>query len=204
MEGGNESVLGSRIGNEFSLDMDLPYFQSTKYNSIYWRLAHGTTFFLFSIGFLASSVMMNQEKTGKNEKFISHIACIAGSAMYFISSFMEWFHFKRGCCGRANLNSNIKTNIDKSCKAVIYRSEAGIKYFASVIASLILIGASLMVLLKDDDKIEKKSNVCFLIAVSIMFIAQIGKVQRVLKKTKLYTFKNDKSNLTKPYPFLSD
>ena len=49
MEGGNESVLGSRIGNEFSLDMDLPYFQSTKYNSIYWRLAHGTTFFLFSI-----------------------------------------------------------------------------------------------------------------------------------------------------------
>ena len=196
MEGGNESVLGSRIGNEFSLDMDLPYFQSTKYNSIYWRLAHGTTFFLFSIGFLASSVMMNQEKTEKNEKFISHIACIAGSAMYFISSFMEWFHFKRGCCGRANLNSNIKTNIDKSCKAVIYRSEAGIKYFASVMASLILIGASLMVLLKDDDKIEKKSNVCFLIAVSIMFIAQIGKVQRVLKKTKQYTFKNDKSNLT--------
>ena len=196
MEGGNESVLGSRIGNEFSLDMDLPYFQSTKYNSIYWRLAHGTTFFLFSIGFLASSVMMNQEKTGKNEKFISHIACIAGSAMYFISSFMEWFHFKRGCCGRANLNSNIKTNIDKSCKAVIYRSEAGIKYFASVIASLILIGASLMVLLNDDKEIEKKSNVCFLIAVSIMFIAQIGKVQRVLKKTKQYTFKNDKSNLT--------
>ena len=108
---------------------------------------------------------------------------------------MEWFHFKRGCCGRANLNSNIKTNIDKSCKAVIYRSEAGIKYFASVIASLILIGASLMVLLKDDDKIEKKSNVCFLIAVSIMFIAQIGKVQRVLKKTKQYTFTKDKSNL---------
>ena len=29
-----------------------------------------------------------------------------------------------------------------------------------------------------------------------MFIAQIGKVQRVLKKTKQYTFKNDKSNLT--------
>ena len=51
-------------------------------------------------------------------------------------------------------------------------------------------------MLEYDEEIEKKSNVCFLIAVSIMFIAQIGKVQRVLKKTKQYTFKNDKSNLT--------
>lgn len=198
MEGRADSIVESRIGNDFSLDIDLPNFQSTKYNPFLWRLAHGTTYFLFSIGFLANSVMKFQKESKEPIKeLISQIASITGSGMYFISSFMEWYHFRRGCCGKANLNSNLKTNIDKSCKAALYRSEAGIKYFASVLASLIMIGASIMIFIKKKyETIEKKSNILFLIAVSIMFIAQIGKTQRILKKTKQYTFRKDKSNLT--------
>lgn len=197
MEGRADSIVESRIGNDFSLDIDLPNFQSTKYNPFLWRLAHGTTYFLFSIGFLANSVMKFQKESKEPIKeLISQIASITGSCMYFISSFMEWYHFRRGCCGKANLNSNLKTNIDKSCKAALYRSEAGIKYFASVLASLIMIGASLMIFIKSEDETIKKANILFLIAVSIMFIAQIGKIQRILKKTKQYTFRKDKSNLT--------
>ena len=197
MEGRADSIVESRIGNDFSLDIDLPNFQSTKYNPFLWRLAHGTTYFLFSIGFLANSVMKFQKESKEPIKeLISQIASITGSCMYFISSFMEWYHFRRGCCGKANLNSNLKTNIDKSCKAALYRSEAGIKYFASVLASLIMIGASLMIFIKSEDETIKKANILFLIAVSIMFIAQIGKTQRILKKTKQYTFRKDKSNLT--------
>lgn len=195
MEGRADSI----IGNDFSLDIDLPNFQSTKYNPLLWRLAHGTTYFLFSIGFIARSVMKFQKESNDPIKdLISQIASITGSCMYFISSFMEWYHFRRGCCGKANLNSNLKTNIDKSCKAALYRSEAGIKYFASVLASLIMIGASLMLMIfiKSKDETIEKSNILFLIAVSIMFIAQIGKIQRILKKTKQYTFRKDKSNLT--------
>lgn len=202
MEGANDSIVESHINNDLSLDIDLPNFQPTKYNPFLWRFAHGTTFFLFSIGFLVNAVMKFQKARNKAstdiEDLMSQIASLAGSGMYFISSFMEWFHFRRGCCGRSNLNSMLKTNVDESFKAALYRSEVGIKYFASVLASLIMIGASLMILFKLDEinTIIVHSNVLFLTAVSIMFISQISKVYRILKKTKQYTFRKDKSNLT--------
>ena len=46
------------INDKQDLDYDLPNFTSTKYNSTSWKLCHGTTYFLFSFGYLTSSVLI--------------------------------------------------------------------------------------------------------------------------------------------------
>ena len=56
-----------------------------------------------------------------------------------LSTFVEWIYFKRGCIGDANLNTQLKRNIDYSIRARILRSEYGIKYFISFMAAIMLL-----------------------------------------------------------------
>ncbi len=186
------------INDKQDLDYDLPNFTSTKYNSTSWKLCHGTTYFLFSFGYLTSSVLIFTQGKALDDTtiFASEIANVFGSAMYFISSTIEWFHYRRGCIGLSNLNSNIKTNIDKSCKAAFHRSEVGIKYFLSMLSSMIMIAASVVVIANRNNKLAKGySNILYLLAMMILSFSQIGKVERIMMKTKQYTYTKDKSNL---------
>ena len=186
------------INNKQQLDYDLPNFTSTKYNSTNWKICHGTSYFLFSLGYLSSSVIRFTQGKELNDGIvkIADISNVIGSVMYFISSSIEWFHYKRGCIGQANLNSNIKTNIDKSCKAAFHRCEVGMKYFLSLLSSLIMLSASIIVSVIRNNKIVKEySDILYLMAMMIFSVSQIGKVERIMMGTKQYTYTKDKSNL---------
>lgn len=193
-----ENLNLSLVNDKQQLDYDLPNFTSTKYNSTNWKLCHGSSFFLFSLGYLCSSVLLfTQGKTIDDDTiFIADIANVFGSAMYLISSSIEWFHYRRGCIGYANLNSPIKTNIDKSWKAAFHRSEVGIKYFLSLLSSLIMIAASVIIIaIRNNTLIKGYSDILYLLAMMIFSFSQIGKVERIMMKTKQYTYTKDKSNL---------
>ena len=185
------------LNDKQDLDYDLPNFTSTKYNSTNWKLCHGTAYFLFSFGYLTSSVLVFSTKPLDDDTaFISQIANVFGSTMYFISSTIEWFHYRRGCIGQANLNSHLKTNIDKSWKAAFHRSEVGLKYFLSLLSSMIMIPASVIVMVNSNNKLAKGySDILYLLAMIVLSFSQIGKVERIMMKTKQYTYTKDKSNL---------
>lgn len=191
---------------EKTLDMDLPNFQSTKYNPIWWKLIHGTTYFVFALGWMGAEICL--QFYGSN-MFLKNIINIIASVMYVICSTIEWTHFRRGCIGLSNLNSILKTNIDKSWKASLMRSETGVKYFFSVIGSLIMLAGSLLVFSPDSNgelyiysnvkaqtsNIDLEITLLYLCSMIMVSIAQICKVEKILTKTKQYTFKKDKSNL---------
>ena len=199
----DEGLLNTHL--EKSLDVDLPNFQSTKYNPIWWKIIHGTAYFLFALGWTAAEILL---KYYPNMLFKNIINIIA-SAMYVICTTIEWLHFRRGCIGLSNLNSILKTNIDKSWKASLMRSETGIKYFFSVIGSLIMLIGSLLVFSPDSNgelyinsnnftlasDIAQEITLLYLCSMIMVSIAQICKVEKILTKTKQYTFKKDKSNL---------
>ena len=66
---------------------------------------------MFGICYLLSEIYSLK----KSEKsFINDILFSVGSLCYLISSFIEWSHFKRGCCGQSNLNNQIKKKYGSS------------------------------------------------------------------------------------------
>ena len=169
------------------LDLDLPNFSSTKYLPLCWRAFHSINYFLFTVLLLASSFCyFNDNIMGYNIlKIISH-------CFFVISTFFEWFYYKRGCLGYSNLNSKVKKNIDKSIKAKILRSEQGWKYFLSFIASCILLYGNIYYFIYKNEKFEYiNAN---LIGVIIASLAQILKLEKILIETKQYMVKNDLSN----------
>ena len=132
----------------------------------------------------------------KSEKsFINDILFSIGSLCYLISSFIEWSHFKRGCCGQSNLNNQIKKNIDQSFMSKMKRSEIGVKYFSNVIVSMILlISYTLKVILKDKDLYKQLFPIFVLLGMSLLVITEIFKIEKTLTNTKQYRVKNDISN----------
>lgn len=182
------------------LDLDLPQFTSTKYASSLWKLFHSIFYFLYS-GFLFGA---NLYYVISKNLINYNICALISHISYFMSSFLEWFHFKRGCIGYANLNSKIKDNIDYSIKARILRSEQGWKYFFSIFASIILIYGNIHYIIynnkNNDEKLEKGiiPDVEFyninLIGSMIISLAQILKIEKILIHTRQYWIKNDLSN----------
>ena len=172
------------------LDLDLPNFSSTKYLPLCWRAFHSINYFLFTVLLLASSFCyFNDNIMGYNIlKIISH-------CFFVISTFFEWFYYKRGCLGYSNLNSKVKKNIDKSIKAKILRSEQGWKYFLSFIASCILLYGNIY-FFTNENKIEIDFEYinANLIGVAIVSLAQILKLEKILIETKQYKIINDLSN----------
>ena len=66
------------INNKQQLDYDLPNFTSTKYNSTNWIICIGTSYFLFSLGYLSSSVIRFTQGKELNDGIVKigrHFKC---------------------------------------------------------------------------------------------------------------------------------
>ena len=175
------------------LDFDIPDFSPTKYGPFLWKLSHCLFYILYTIAFIISNIIF----IAYNKYDKCNIILLVAHIFYCISSFLEWWYFKRGCIGYANLNSKLKDNIDKSLKARILRSEQGWKYFFSFGASMILIYGNIYYLIflnntgKEPDPEYWNIN---LIGTMVISLAQILKLEKILMETKQYKIKNDLSN----------
>lgn len=183
------------------LDFDLPEFTPTKYASSSWKITHSLFYFLYSCAIFASNILFFITENFKTYNIIA----LFGHICYFISSFLEWFYFKRGCIGYANLNSQVKDNIDYSLKAKILRSEQGWKYFFSFFSSIILIYGNIHYFeYNKNNKSDDENNKGIypdedfyninLVGVMIISLAQILKIDKILIHTRQYMIKNDLSN----------
>ena len=162
-----------------NLDLDLPNFSPTKYKKSNWKMFHSCNSFFFSLLFgISKAFMYNKNNSYYNLVGFSY-------AFLFFSSLIEWTYFKRGCIGEANLNSKLKTNIDKSWKAKILRGEYGIKYFISLMASFILLLGSIIHYLADELKINRNDNdIIFMyfnfFGMMALALSQILKLDKIL------------------------
>lgn len=174
-------------------DLDLPNFSSTKYKSLAWRVFHSLCHFFFAI-FLASSTFFYFKK--RFDRY--NILLTVSNSFFFISSFTEWLHYHRGCLGWANLNSPIKNNIDKSFRAKILRSEYGWKYFISCIGGAMLIfGNVYYFFLSFNDGSEFPDDEFWnynFIAMMVLSLSEILKIEKILTENRQYVVKNDLSN----------
>ena len=178
------------------LDIDLPNFQPTKYNSVLWKFAHWIFNFIFSGCFLCFPIFYYFCQN----KIVSKYLYLVGSASQMISTFVEWTHYMRGCLLPSNLNSICKTNIDNSCEAKYLRTKPGMTYFISIIASGILtVGSALTVVFKLEF-IEHKEYL-FTSMVIFTFIT-VAKLDKIVSPTKQYFFLNDISNTICHFLFL--
>ena len=107
------------------INLDLPDFSPTKYNSVTWKILHSIFYSLYSFLLFGANILYIKTEYFSSYNFFSLISHIS----YFFSSFMEWLHFNRGCIVKANYNSVTKSKIDNSLKAKILRSEKGWIYF---------------------------------------------------------------------------
>ena len=175
------------------LDFDIPDFSPTKYGPFLWKLSHCLLYFLFTFALIGSNISLMINNKYDKYNFILLLAHI----FYCISSFLEWWFFKRGCIGYANLNSKYKDNIDKSLMARILRSEQGWKYFFSFEASMILISGNIYyfiyinITVKDPTPEYWNIN---LVGSMVISLSQILKLEKILTETKQYIIKNDLSN----------
>ena len=176
-------------------DLDLPNFSPTKYETIYWKIFHSLSFFLFT-AILAASTWFYFKKI----RNIYHISLTTANSFYIISSLMEWTHFKRGCIGYSNLNSKLKQNIDKTFGAKILRSEYGITYFISFMASLMLISGNIYYFVFNGLEIKKTANINNIDSNFIYFnlfgmltlsLSQIMKLEKMLTENKTNSVKSD-------------
>lgn len=171
-------------------DLDLPNFTSTKYYKFSWRFCHSTTYFLYSFFLLLSSFYL----ISNEEKYKEHnIVMLIAHIFYCISTFIQWFYYKRGCIGYANHNSKLKKNIDQSFRARILRGEEGWKYFFSFIASIILIYGNIYYFVFCEVLEPDFWNIN-LIGSMIISLTQILKMEKILTKNKQYFVVNDLSN----------
>ena len=187
------SSINSSINNTFESmpfneekDLDLPNFSSTKYNTFGWRIIHTVFYFLYSIFLFLGTILLIIESNKHNIiMLISHI-------LFFISSFLQWFYYKRGCIGKANYNSGIKHNIDRSSKAKLLRSEEGWKYFFSLMACFLFIFSNIYKCIYDEKDMEFWN--INLVGSMIISLSQILKIEKILTENKQYAVKNDLSN----------
>ena len=182
----NQTIESVPFKNE--KDLDLPNFTATKYNSFQWKFFHILIYFLFGIFSLVSTFffLMDSPKAHLILLLISHI-------LLFLYILMLWIHFRRGCIGSSNLNSAIKDNIDKSCKARILRTEEGLKYFFSLVGALILVYGDIHYKVLDRKEDADFWNIN-LIGWIIISLIQILKFEKILTETKQYVVRNDITN----------
>jgi hypothetical protein len=175
--------------------LDLPDFNPTKYESIVWKIFHSLSFFLFA-SILATSTWFYYNKI----RNIYHISLTIANTFYVVSTVMEWNHFKKGCIGYSNLNSKIKKNIDETFRAKVLRSEFGIKYFITIIASITLISGNIYYFLSYGLEPRKASNInnidstfvdFNLCGMLILALSQIMKIEKMLTENKTNSVERD-------------
>ena len=143
---------------------------------------------LYSVFLLGSTicVFLKKEEDFNIIMLISHI-------FLFVSCFLQWFYYKRGCIGKANYNSGVKNNIDRSSRAILLRSEEGWKYFFSLIGSGMLIYGNIDYFIFSEERESEFWNIN-LIGSMIISLSQILKLEKILTDNKQYAVKNDISN----------
>ena len=174
-------------------DLDLPYFSPTKYETVYWKIFHSLSYFLFC-SILATSTWFYFKKITN----IYFISLFIANIFFVVSTIMEWVHFKRGCIGYSNLNSKLKKNIDNTFRAKILRSEYGIKYFISVMASFMFIFGNIYYFINYLLNNEKEINyidinfINFnLFGMLTLGLSQIMKLEKMLIENKTNSIKSD-------------
>ena len=182
----NKTLESMPYKDETDLDLDLPYFTSTKYNSANWIIMHTIFYSAFTLALLADIILMIIKINFFYTKLISDL-------FFFGYNFMSWLHYRRGCIGYSNLNSELKTNIDSSIKAKLLRSEFGWKYFMALIASFILIYSDIYYLTISQVRNPDFWNINF-VGLSIVALTQILKLEKILTNNKQYSVTNDLPN----------
>ena len=182
----NKSLESIPFKEETDLDLDLPYFTQTKYNSSNWIIIHTILYSVFTLALLVDIILIIIKKNFFYTKLISDL-------FFFGYNFMSWLHYRRGCIGYSNLNSELKTNIDKSLKAKLLRSEFGWKYFIAIIASFILIYSDIYYLAVSQERNPDFWNINF-VGLSIISLTQILKLEKILTNNKQYSVTNDLPN----------
>lgn len=192
-----DSIIDKSFGGTFESmpfneekDLDLPNFTPTKYNSLAWRLFHSICYFLYTIILLGSTICLLIWENFYN------IAMLVAHMFFFVSSFIQWFYYKRGCIGKSNYNSQVKNNIDRSSKAALLRSEEGWKYFFTLFGCCILIYGNIyyFFLTLDEQQYPDFWNIN-LIGTMIISLSQILKLEKIITQNKTYAVKNDISNV---------
>ena len=180
-----QKTLTSEIFNE-EKDLDLPLFTSTKYTSFKWKITHFLTYLIYNWMLLFSSFYWVIKNLNNYNMFqmISHF-------FYFISTLMQWLYYKRGCLTKANLNSSVKKNIDKSLRARILRSETGWIYFFSFIGAAILLYGNIFYMLIDNKKLLSEFYHINFVGTMIVSVTQIFKIEQALIENKQFKIKND-------------
>ena len=182
---GSNRTLDSMPFKE-ELDLDLPNFSPTKYNSDCWKIINCFFYSVFSLGLLVYTVFFLLRKYSIYTKLACDIS-------FFFYNLMNWLHYKRGCIGYSNLNSRLKTNVDKSFKAKFLRSEYGMKYFYPIIACFILIYSDIYFLLISQEQNPDFWNIN-LAGLMIISLSQILKLEKILTDNRQYSVKNDLPN----------
>jgi hypothetical protein len=182
---GSNRTLDSMPFKE-ELDLDLPNFSPTKYNSDIWKIINCFLYSVFSLGLLVYTVFFLLKK----DSIYTKLAC---DISFFFYNLMNWLHYKRGCIGYSNLNSRLKTNVDKSFKAKFLRSEYGMKYFYPIIACFILIYSDIYFLLISQEQNPDFWNIN-LAGLMIISLSQILKLEKILTDNRQYSVKNDLPN----------
>lgn len=182
---GSNRTLDSMPFKE-ELDLDLPNFSPTKYNSDIWKIINCFFYSVFSLGLLVYTVFFLLRK----DSIYTKLAC---DISFFFYNLMNWLHYKRGCIGYSNLNSRLKTNVDKSFKAKFLRSEYGMKYFYPIIACFILIYSDIYFLLISQEQNPDFWNIN-LAGLMIISLSQILKLEKILTDNRQYSVMNDLPN----------
>ena len=182
---GSNRTLDSMPFKE-ELDLDLRNFSPTKYNSDIWKIINCILYSIFSLGLLVYTVFFLLRK----DSIYTKLAC---DISFFFYNLMNWLHYKRGCIGYSNLNSRLKTNVDKSFKAKFLRSEYGMKYFYPIIACFILIYSDIYFLLISQEQNPDFWNIN-LAGLMIISLSQILKLEKILTDNRQYSVKNDLPN----------
>ena len=173
------------------LDLDLPNFRLTRFNKSSWKMTHGCSYLVFTILYSISTAFLHFEKSTYYTLIgLSH-GCLA------LATLLEWCNFKRGCIGSSNLNTKLKKNVDKSWKAQLLRSEFGIKYFISFMASIMFIFGDFIYLYSDSLNLnpdDANINLVYfnLFGMMTLALSQIMKLDKILNvENKISYLKED-------------
>ena len=175
--------VASPNNNSERINLDIPDYQPTKYNSTEWVFMHWLSYLLFSISFMVIPLYEFSSKDIPFEFKIFATLCL------LTSSTIEWTHYIRGCLTPSNLNSIVKSNIDQSCYAKLMRMKLGLIYFTSVIGSIVLLCSFLL------EHYEKYEDYFITTTMVILLFASVFKLDKVVSPTKQYSCLNDLSNV---------
>ena len=178
IQGEQRESIAFRYDN---LDLDIPNFSPPRYKKSNWKIFHTCCLLLFCVLFAISVPFITANVN------TYHILLLISHIFLIISTLIEWSYFNRGCIGDANLNSKLKSNIDKSFKAKVLRGESGLKYTICLFSSLILLVADIIYYARNQIKMSSMEAEIILDYFNIfgmmsIALAQIMKLEKMLNE----------------------